>query len=48
MNANEHIVSLAPLELTWLSIQTQTTTLLPTNQVFLSLSAAEMNDQSAV
>lgn len=29
----EHIVSLAPMELTWLSIQTQTTTLLPANQV---------------
>lgn len=33
MNVNEHIVSLAPLELTWLSIQTQTTTLLPANQI---------------
>lgn len=37
MNVNEHIVSLAPLELTWLSIQTQTTTLLPANQISLCL-----------
>lgn len=37
VNVNEHIVSLAPSELTWLSIQTQTTTLLPTNQVSLCL-----------